>query len=475
MQIEEARAGGWIWAEEPIVRRVQRPPPDLTPLAPAPTWMGNRVAFYGTLGMPSLPLREILREHVPAAQVISWRDGADPDIRVPLDRFEGTVGGLLEQLVALTGYAYRIEEQRLIWQALVTEFVELVLPPGDTEFEIGSNPQNAGGGQSYSQSGGGQGVSGGNVISGASSTSEFVKRTASFSALEDLMEVVEGLATNEDGLRGSVRLLRAGGGLIVRDRPAVVDAVKDLATVYNAAAGRQVLIDVKVLEVQRTDGMGVGIDWNLVHLTRDVRIEGLSSFAGQAGRLAGSPPPILKASRSEGINQPTGELLIEALRRQAKVTLVTEPRAITLVNQVAQIRISSRIVYLASSSITEEAGVGRDRSRVTLTPGTVESGFTLFFLPTVVEDQIFLQVSTNISTLDSIASFSTAGTSVQQPAVSGKTFTQITRLKDGDTMVMSGFRQIGGERRGSGNVVSMSERATNRAVETFILVTPIIV
>src|SRR5205823_3858044 len=107
------------------------------------------------------------------------------------------------------------------------------------------------------------------------------------------------------------------------------------------------------------------------------------------------------------VNQiPSWTILFNALSQQGKTSVVSEPRVVCLNNQVAVVRIVQQNGYVASIQNTSLAGstggsggttnVGTVTSQVT--PGTVITGLTLYILPKIMQDKIYMQVNADLST-----------------------------------------------------------------------------
>ena len=172
---------------------------------------------------------------------------------------------------------------------------------------------------------------------------------------------------------------------------------------------------------------------------------------------------------------------INALAQQGKVSIDTQPRVVTLNNQVAEIGINTQTTYLASVSTTTTTNVG---STATLTPGTVTTGFSLYLLPKIQGNNVYLQISSTLASLITLKQYTgnTTGSSsnssaIYAPIVSSKRFNQRSAVPSGDTLVLAGFKQLKNEANkqslfGSDALGGYGGNQTN--VETIVLITPTI-
>ncbi len=93
------------------------------------------------------------------------------------------------------------------------------------------------------------------------------------------------------------------------------------------------------------------------------------------------------------------QTFINALDHQGKVHMVTNPQVVTMNNQMASIRITNDTSYVKSVSTTQTPEAGTTSS---ITPGTVTDGFTLYILPKIQGDRVFMQITSTLSDLVSI-------------------------------------------------------------------------
>ncbi len=169
------------------------------------------------------------------------------------------------------------------------------------------------------------------------------------------------------------------------------------------------------------------------------------------------------------------------------MSIVTEPRVVCLNNQVSAIRIINQEGYLASVQNTTVAGAAGTGASGTITsqitPGTLITGLTLYILPKIMGDKIYMQVNADLSNKVSITTISSGATGnttapvIQVPNVTQKQFNQRSVIGSGDTLIMSGFRQV------TNNVAAMQlfssqalggKSALENNTETIVLITPLV-
>jgi type IVB pilus formation R64 PilN family outer membrane protein len=344
----------------------------------------------------------------------------------------------------------------------------------------------SGGGGSSSAGGGTGGAVTGIIDDSASSQYSSIK--GSLSVWKDLEETIKPLLSKD----GKVVVSQATTTVTIRDKPANVAIVGRYIANFNTTLAKQVLVKVQVLEVSLSSAFNYGIDWSIVEHAFGGSTLGLNANYGTPVSITplsgGTTPPTFgltnagaAAGTSSGVN-----ILINALKQQGRVAVVTEPRVVCLNNQVSAIRIVSQNGYLASVQNTSFGGGSSTGSSsgnsVTsqITPGTLVTGLTLYILPKIIDNKIFLQVNADLSNSLGFSNISSGGatpTTIQVPNVTQKQFNQRSVIGSGDTLILAGFKQVQNQTGAMQLMDSQAlggKSATQSNSETIILITPII-
>jgi type II secretory pathway component GspD/PulD (secretin) len=192
--------------------------------------------------------------------------------------------------------------------------------------------------------------------------------------------------------------------------------------------------------------------------------------------------------------------VVNALSQQAKVSLVAQPRVVCMNNQVSAIRIINTSQYIQSvqntsvpSTSSSAAGsqTVNNVSTITsaITPATLVTGLTLYVLPKILGDKVYIQINVDLSQNQSTSticaqtgatggnSCSTGSYVIQSPNVTEKIFNQRSVLHSGETLVLSGLKQIQNQ-TGAMQLFNLQElggkASTQTNNDTVILVTPYI-
>lgn len=469
---------------------------DTTPisLAKQPTWLRSHMVIRGD----QLPFSYYSRTIGAGAGnnvLTKYQTGLDPATNVSLN-FSGTVKGALDLLATKTGYVYSVRKNTIYWQAFITRTYDIAFMPGASDYLMGK--ASGGGGSSASTSGGGGGANGqvSNFVSSDDSDSEYSNLKGTLSIWKDLDATIKQLLSPD----GKVMVSESTTSVTVRDRPTNVDLVSQYIHNLNTNLSKQVLVRIQILEVNLENSYDFGIDWQLI-----IRAFHNSPFVINANygtpvsiqtltaqrTLPGSTIPL--AAPQFGTQQqsstagqvPAYTILLNALNQQGKTSIVTEPRVVCLNNQVSVIRIVQQNGYVASIQNTSLAGTGSSTGGTTnvgtvtsqITPGTVIVGLTLYILPKILKDNIYLQVNADLSTNDGFGTVTAGGTQIQLPNITEKHFNQRSMIKSGDTLILSGFRQV--TNRAGANQFITSQALGGKAAqqlnkETIVLITPIV-
>lgn len=286
-----------------------------------------------------------------------------------------------------------------------------------------SNTTGGGGGtgeqQSYVQANGGLSAS-------------FRSSIQPWDSVEDLMDELVA-----DG--GSYSINEATSSIIVSGSPTVHENVEAFIESYNDVLMRQVALNVSVFTLQLNDSFSAG--FNLDGVLESV---GNSYGLGITGPTLGSGGGEMgefTATLFEGANSPYAgsELLVRALDQWGETSIVTSSSGVVLNGQPFPIQDVSRVTYLASTELDTSGEAG---SSVSLTPGTVTTGFSMQVVPQILEDQeLLLQYAFTLSNLKDLVELSSGGQTIQGPEVDDRSFTQRSRMPLGSTLVIAGFQR----------------------------------
>lgn len=387
--------------------------------------------------------------------------------------FHGTRQAALDNLAAQTGYAYLINDDVVSWSDLVTKTFDVSFMPGASKYLVGND-----GTQNNNNNAAAYGGST-STTGTLNSNGQYSNLQANLSIWDDLKNTITNMLSED----GKVNVSQATTTITITDHPTNVHNVENYLNGMNKDLSRQVALDVQVLEITLDKAFNYGIDWNLVRTFMEGRYATALTNVYSKQISTFLPANTLMFQATSGVWGGT-QTFINALSQQGKVSVSTQPRVVTLNNQVAEIGINTQTTYLAEVTTTATTNAGVTTS---LTPGEVTSGFTLYILPKVQGDHIYLQISSTIANLISIKSYSAnpgsssssqTNSTIYAPIVTEKRFNQRSLVPNGATLVLAGFKQLSNEANKSeilGSEALGGKAGEQKNNETIVLITPTII
>ncbi len=467
---------------------------DTTPvsLERQPDWLKNPIVIKGD----QLPFSYYTRVIASAADntvLNKYQSGLDASGLVSIN-YTGTVKGALDILAARTGFVYNVQRGNTIyWQAYITRTFSIAFMPGSSDYVMG---QPSGTNTATSTSGG----------STDAASAEYSALTGkALSVWADVESTIKQLLSSD----GKVFVSQSSTSVTVRDKPTNVELVGQYVRNLNKSLSQQVFVKIEVLDVSLENDYNFGINWQAVE----------SAFAHSNWLFnANYGSPLSITPLTGGTTLPNGGLgpnaatailanagetsllsaIINALNQQAKVSIVAQPRIVCMNNQVSAIRIINTQQYIQSVSNTSVPATSSSSGSQTvnnvstitsqITPATLVTGLTLYVLPKILGDKVYIQINVDMSQNSSITQLcAQAGTSstncaqssyvIQSPHVTEKIFNQRSVLTSGETLVLSGLKQVTNN-TGAMQLFNLQElggkASTQTNNDTVILVTPYI-
>lgn len=432
-------------------------------------WMKNTISVNGR----NLPLNFVVSRILRSTNVaIKYQPSIRKNRSVTLN-YSGTIKGALDEISEKTGYAYEVTEDSITWVDIVTKTFNIAFIPGTSAYLVGGTGSSGNGTTSNATNvfSSGSGVS----STGGLADSQYSSLTATLSVWEDLKGALNDLKSAD----GKVFVSQATTSVTVADHPTNVAAMSEYIKQFNHEMSRQVRLKVQVLELSLDKSHEYGVDWNAVihsgSVTTNIGGKLLSSVSSVVGSSAA--PVTFSVGKAGG-----PQSVISALSLQGKLSVVTEPTAVTMNNQIAEIRITRDTSYIQSVATNFYTQTG---SSTTVTPGIVTDGFSLYLVPKVEDDKIYLQISSNLSTLLSLDTASTgtgqsnsSNVTISVPVLSVKKFNMRSLVQNGSTLIIGGFKQVHNETKQTGflGINALGGNAVrNQNIETILLITPTII
>jgi type IVB pilus formation R64 PilN family outer membrane protein len=455
------------------------------PLKKTPTWLEQRISLQAR----SMPLNMLVNRMLRQTPiVVSYDTTVRSQQPVTID-YSGTIEGALDKISAQTHYHYDFDDSNLTWSAYISKTFNIAFMPGTSNYLVGQS-------QTSSESNGNINAAAPSNPSGFFGPTPLGSTTTAgpaggmhdqqFSSMAGQLSVWNDLKQTLDQLKsrsGKVYVSESTASVNVRDYPENVEAMSRYIAQLNRSLSKEVSIRVQVLEIQLDKDYSSGIDWNVVAKTLGTQfrlIGGLASatIPDSANAIVGGGAS--SAITSFAIGKGDAQTLISVLNRQGKIRIVTQPQVVTMNNQIASIRITQDTGYIQSVSST--AFGTQDSVTSTITPGTVTDGFTLYVLPRIEADKVYMQITSTLSNLLRLVKESTGKgyqqfNSIELPTIAQKAFNQRSVVASGQTLVIAGFKRL----RDQTNEADMmgieqlgGKGSQSQNIETLMLITPVI-
>ena len=452
-----------------------------------PGWLRNHVVIKGERLPFSFYSRRVgagAGEHV----LTKYQNELNQKVNLSID-YSGTVKGALDLLASRTGYIYVINGNSVYWQEFITKTYDIAFMPGGTNYLMGKA---SGGGTASAPAAGAAATS--NFTNSDSSVDQYSSLSGkNLSVWTDVESTIKELLSAD----GAVTVSQATTSLTVRDRPTNVKLVGQYVSNLNSKLSKQVLVKIQILEVDLQNDFNMGLNWQIIakafhnspfvlngNYGTPVSITDLvaqSSLPGTVPTTQPIPPTVPQFGTQGNGGIPSYTILFNALNQQGKTSIVSEPRVVALNNQVSVIKITEQQGYVASVQNTTLAGTSGTATTSTvtsqITPGNVITGITLYVLPKIMDNKIFMQVNADLSVNKGITTFTSGGGTVQLPTITSKSFNQRSVIRSGETLILSGMRQLTNEANATQMLKSQAlggRASTQGNSETVILITPII-
>lgn len=389
---------------------------------------------------------------------VKYGPDVDPNIAIHVMYENGTAHGALESLSSSTGYSYDIKGKYINWSMFQVERYDLSYVGGKFNYLLGSD---------------GSSEEATTVTVGSNQDQYQNIEATGINVYEEVEKAVAGILNGV----GEVILSESSSSVVVRTTPARMERVNDYMRSLNDALAKQVVLEVKVIKVRTESTAASGIDWSLVKQASNGSLSfGSSAAETAATSLLSSAPTSISLTKTGG-SWDASNLLVTALEEQGTVSVVTVPKVTTQVNRVAELEISELQGYIERTEVTPN---DNGDPSVSITPGTVRDGYSIFMLANVdSSDRIYLHLSSLLSDLLSINRKEVGANAIETPNFIENKFTQTVILKKGQTLVANGLKQEMNSASAAspvGNKVISSYKSGARIIEeTIVLITPTLI
>ena len=241
---------------------------------------------------------------------------------------------------------------------------------------------------------------------------------------------------------------RTAGTIMVTDQMRRVRDVGRYLGDVNEAVQRQVDIEVRIVEVSLNDDFALGIDWQRAmsqfHSGWQVDVNASTIVKQPAGGVTPVANVfslgVLDVATSGAIRLSS---IIDALKQQGDVRVVSQPHIRTLNNQAGMIKVGTDRTFFRREQVTDTSSAGSTISSSDV-PQVVTEGIVLGLTPQISNDgMIMIDVYPVITRVSSVTQVIGAGGQVQStaPNLDIRQSTSLVRAQSGETIVIGGLIQ----------------------------------
>jgi MSHA biogenesis protein MshL len=307
---------------------------------------------------------------------------------------------------------------------------------GSTTANISSSSSSGGSGGA---GGTGGGTSGGANGGSSDSTSVSISKTDNIKFWDELDEQLRSMLSAS----GKLAMNRMVGNIMVTDHKSHVDRIDEYLKHIKRSLHLQVDIEAQIFEVVLNDQLNMGIDWQ--NITGSLEKWAISSGGLPVGipssrlivdnPLGGLTPG--QPALSLAITKDQSRVVIDALKQQGRLEVVSQPRIRTLNNQAALIKVGTEKPFFRSSVIATTGTSSQTTTDVEVQSITI--GTILALTPQISDDGwITMDISPVITRLvDSIAGPNGA----TAPEVDIKQTSSLIRIRENSTVIIGGLIQ----------------------------------
>lgn len=362
----------------------------------------------------------------------------DQDVKgtVSVDLSDLPFEEVMESLLGAQGYYWERRGSIVYvksWEtrSFTIDYIRLIRSgSGSSQAQVSSN--------AGSDAGGGGGGAGGGSAAGTM-TIEQADKVDFWSELDEQLKQL----ISDDG---RLVMNRLAGTIQVTDQHQRVSEVARFIEQINEAVYRQVDIEVKIVEVTLNDDFSLGVDWSRLVRNGDGEfIEGNLStliLSPAGGKTALSPALDLNFRDIDGgLNKISA--VVQALREQGDVNIVSQPHIRTLNNQSALIKVGTDRTFFRKEQITDATNAG-SQTFSTDVPQVVTEGIVLSITPQISGNGwITLDVSPVVTRVSSVSEVVDDNGNVQStaPNLDISQASSLVRARSGETIVIGGLIQ----------------------------------
>ncbi len=282
-----------------------------------------------------------------------------------------------------------------------------------------------------------------------------------------------------------VAINRTTGHMIVTAEKMELQRVSRYLASVMSSLKKQVVLDVKIAEVELKDQFRLGVDWNKVfnNVFKTMYPITIKQTSTPLSEMQPVPPFFTFTVSPSPTARDPFSMAVSALQEYGNVRVLSAPRLAVVNNQAAVIKVGEDINFVtdvSSETNTETNTIGCD-----VDTDTYFVGVSLSLVPYINErGEVTLFVHPNVTQLKDVRTFRSecGDVPIEEPEFYVREMDTVVKVRDGDTMVIGGLitnqgqdlsyqTPLLGKLPGLGYLFSRRERLRRRT-ELFVFITP---
>jgi len=464
-----------------------------------PDWYTTEKEVSATSGATLLDFLQQTFEGIPVN--FQFLEGVDRDADVEIPDLKGfSYAQILDHVSSLTGYSHTVLGRGVVFKNFENAIFPIRHLPGVESFAVGKKGMRSNDSSQQTSGGSSNDRKSGDFIGG--SDQEFSVLEGSIDVLTDVklgvdtilgcyendgkggVGVTQDVATSLDSptapaaqaednscAKGaSSKVLRSSSSIFVRALPSQMREVESFIKTKNSLYTRQVSVQISLINVEFTDENQFNVDLNLVTESVSKGLVATAKTTASGGILGGLDPRGAFTLATTSGSHSGSELYLEALSHQGAVTKKTFPRVIVTNNHVGVVGNIDRVNYISGRQTLTTASVGSQNSII---QSEAETGFLLYTLPNIGENDAILRLSTSQSALLDLDTKGEGDQLVESPIINDKLFNTTIRVDYNKPILIAGLSATLSQASGSESGIipsGVSRSSKEKAVETILMI-----
>ncbi len=273
------------------------------------------------------------------------------------------------------------------------------------------------------------------VVGGLSSPSGYLSLILSESG--SLYSIISGNLKKMVSKKGKFFINPKNGLIWVKDRQSNIEEISLYIKNIKKFLSRQVFLNVEVIDLALNKNFQSGINWNILFNSAfKANSAGMSSFSISAPLASANN--VINTPYLEFAGEGANSAIIEALKTQGKVDIISQPRLLLMDGQTRLISAGTITPYVSSVQ-TDVLNLSQTQTYPVISQ--TQTGLSISFTPHInfKDNTVSVTLSLIDNSISGYQSFSVGGESFSNPVVESKSFSDTVNIKSGSTVIIGGI------------------------------------